>query len=99
MTMIVYALIATAMISAVVGMMTYMRLVRAMKRHGLTTPDPEGDNSWMWASYPPEVHRLRVWNIACIVVFVGCIAAAAVLTQIFDLCPDCASVRRTSSPP
>ena len=94
MIVVVNALVGAAFIVLVGGLVAYLMLVRLLKRHGLPTPN-DGDWSWIRASYPPDVHRARLWAFVCILLFLVCIIAAATLSEAFDLCPGCVF---TSSP-
>ncbi len=88
MVMAVKTLVGAAFVLWVGGLVTYLMLVRALKRHGLPTPN-DGDWSWTRASYPPDVHRVRLWALVCILLFLACIVTAAALSEAFDLCPGC----------
>ena len=88
MITVVVLLIVAASGAWIGGVVATFMFHQALKRHGLPVPDYEADRSWMWASYPPDVHRARLWNFVCIVLFLVCITALA-LTAAFDLCPGC----------
>ena len=94
MVLVVKILVGAALVVLAGGLVAYLMLVRALKRHGLPIPTEE-DWGWIHASYPSDVHKVRVWALVCIVLFLVSTIAAATLSEAFDLCPGCVF---TSSP-
>jgi hypothetical protein len=88
MKTVVNALVAVALFSGVAGIVTHILFGRALQRHGLRVP-VVNDWSWARAKFPPDVSRIRTWIWIWAVLFLGSIAAATLITHVFDLCPDC----------
>ncbi len=88
MKTVVNALIALALFSGVAGIVTHVLFGRALARHGLKVPVVD-DWSWARAKFPPDVSRIRTWIWIWAALFLGSIAAAAIITHVFDLCPNC----------
>ena len=88
MKTVVNALIAFALFSGIAGIITHTLFGRALARHGLKVP-VVNDWSWVRANIPPDVSRIRTWIWIWAALFLGSIGAAAVITHVFDLCPDC----------
>jgi hypothetical protein len=86
MKTVVNALIALALFSGVAGIVTHVLFGRALARHGLKVPVVD-DWSWARAKFPPDVSRIRTWIWIWAALFLGSIAA--IITHVFDLCPNC----------
>jgi hypothetical protein len=68
---------------------------QTLKRRALPLPEHE-DWSLMRASYPPDVHRARLWLFVCVVLFSVLLVTIVVLAAVFDVCPGCVATGPTA---